>query len=79
MPNENEDVFLTFLLVIVVGFFALLIIGGLVMFLSDFSRELKTINMEIHRTTGGERRYWKRQRRRLWLSLIPFVPYRQDD
>lgn len=51
---------------------------GLCMFINDFSQELKYINCEINRTYGGERRYWKRQRRRLWLSLIPFVPYKQD-
>ena len=31
---------------------------------------------EIGRTTGAERRHWIRQKRRLWLSLIPFVKYR---
>ena len=79
MPNETNDQVLTFLIIIIGGFFTIPIIFGLAMFFSDFSRELKSINMEIQRTSGGERRYWKRQRRRLWLSLIPFVPYRQDD
>lgn len=79
MPNETNDQVLTFLIIIIGGFFAILIIFGLAMFFSDFSRELKSVNMEIQRTSGGERHYWKRQRRRLWLSLIPFVPYRQDD
>lgn len=49
---------------------------NLCIFINNFSRELKYINREIHRTDGAERRYWIRQRRRLWLSLIPFVKYR---
>ncbi len=39
-----------------------------------FFRELQYLNMEISRTTGSEREYWLKERRRLWLSLIPFVP-----
>lgn len=76
MPNENTDI--TILIIVVAILFGLIILVGLAKFFSDFSRELKLINLEIGRTTGGERRYWKRQKRRLWLSLIPFVPYRQD-
>ena len=41
----------------------------------DFRRELKYINLEIGRTYGEEREDWKRKRRRLWLSLLPFVKY----
>ena len=60
---------------IVAAFFLLLLLFGLASFINDFSRELKYINCEIQRTDGSERRYWIRQRRRLWLSLIPFVKY----
>ena len=42
----------------------------------DFARELRRLNMEIGRSHGSERRYYERQKRRLWLSLIPFVRYR---
>lgn len=41
----------------------------------DFQAELRYINNEIARTEGSERRHWMRRRRRLWLSLIPFVRY----
>lgn len=44
-----------------------------------FAMWLKYLNSEIGRTDGSERRYWKRQKRRLWLSIIPFVRYRNDD
>lgn len=40
-----------------------------------FIRELRYLNTEIARTTGVQRQHWLRLRRRLWLSLIPFVRY----
>ena len=43
--------------------------------ISDFTRELRYLNTEIARTTGEQRKHWLRCRRRLWLSLIPFVRY----
>ena len=43
--------------------------------IDGFIRELRYINTEIARTTGEQRQYWLRLRRRLWLSLIPFVRY----
>lgn len=45
------------------------------LFLDDFSRELKYLNTEIRRTSGREQKYWKKRKRRLWLSLLPFVKY----
>lgn len=57
-------------LVIVFG-----ILFSFVKFITDFSAELQYLNMEIKRTDGKERRYYIRQRRRLWLSLLPFVRY----
>lgn len=44
--------------------------------LSEFKKELSYLNGEISRCSGNERKYYKRLRRRLWLSLIPFVKYR---
>ena len=79
MPEEsNLDAGIWLLVGIVAIFFLILLLFGLVTFINDFSSELRYLNSEIGRTTGGERRYWKRQKRRLWLSLIPFVKYRQD-
>lgn len=40
-----------------------------------FRRELKFINTEIRRNTGREQQRWLRRRRRLWMSVIPFVKY----
>lgn len=42
--------------------------------LSDISRELKYLNMEIKRAEDRkERCHWRRKRLRLFLCLIPFV------
>ena len=38
----------------------------------QFSHQLRYLNREIRRTRGAERKLWKRRRRRLWLSLLPF-------
>lgn len=59
---------------------SVLILGSLLVYsitqsIIKFTRELHYLNSEIHRTFGAERIYWIRQRRRLWLSLIPFVRY----
>lgn len=64
---------------IVVGVVAipilLVLLVELCLYIKEFSQELEYINMEIERTEGSERRYWRRRKRRLWLSLIPFVKY----
>lgn len=76
MPEEsNLDAGLWLLVGIVAIFFLILLMFGLVTFINDFSSELRYLNNEIGRTIGEERKHWIRQRRRLWLSLIPFVRY----
>ena len=64
---------------ILVGIVAVLVLFrllvGLFMFIDDFTMELKHLNVEIVRNTGAECEYWLRRRRRLWLSLIPFIKY----
>lgn len=76
MPEEsNLDAGIWLLVGIVAIFFLILLLFGLVTFINDFSSELRYLNNEIGRTAGEERKHWIRQRRRLWLSLIPFVRY----
>ena len=55
--------------------FLLILIFELAQFISNFSRELWYLNMEVGRTEGEERRYYQQQRRRLWLSLLFFWRY----
>ena len=62
------------------GLLAVLLIGVLliaaVIATMDFQKELKHLNLEIGRTSGREQRYWQRRKKRLLLSLIPFVRYK---
>ncbi len=62
-----------------IGIFAALILVVVTirfaLFVHDFSSELRYLNMEIERSDGAERRYYVHERRRLWLSLIPFIKY----
>ena len=71
-PMSEADLWL-------VGIFSVIVLIGLLvhsaLFLRDFSDELSWLNMEIRRTEGSERQHYIRQRRRLWLSLLPFVKY----
>ena len=50
----------------------------MVMWLYDFRFELRNINDEINRNEGQEREYWIARRRRLWLSLIPFIHWHNN-
>ncbi len=69
----NTDFY--FLVGIAALFFIILILFGLTSFIKDFFQELKNINNKIIQTHGQERKYWIHRRRKLWLSLIPFVKY----
>ena len=70
--NTELDTFTIALLAIAITFFAVVFLVGLITKLNDFRQELKYLNREIARTDGAERKYWKREKRRLWLSLLPF-------
>ena len=43
--------------------------------LNEFQQELRYLNNEIGRTSGKEKKRWKKRKRRLLLSLLPFVRY----
>jgi len=59
-------------LVVMIAFIVTSVLAVIAIKINDFNRELNYINMEIGRTRGEEQRYWKREKRRLWLSLLPF-------
>ena len=67
----SETVYYFLIIVFVVLMLALLICRIVIRF-ERLKRELKYVNLEIGRTSGSERDYWKKKKRRLWLSLIPF-------
>ena len=75
MSETNPDSELLFLIIVLGVVIVIPALVGLAIFINDFSRELQYLNNEIRRTTGAERRHYIRQKRRLWLSLIPFVKY----
>ena len=62
------------------GLFVILIVVALLLLIFSrrimwFFQELKYLNDEIRRNDGREKARWKRRKRRLFLSLIPFVKY----
>lgn len=73
MNNANPIVIFTIAAVVLLILFVILI--GLIQFYNEFITELQYLSSEIERTDGEERAYWISQRRRLWLSLLPFVKY----
>lgn len=72
IPLDTETYWL---IAIISGFFLVLFLINLISFFDDFTQEFKHLNEEINRTYGVERRYWIRRKRKLLLSLIPFVKY----
>ena len=50
----------------------LLLAARVIRWYFQFSQQLRYLNKEIRRNRGAERKLWKRRRRRLWLSLLPF-------
>ncbi|MBQ2295629.1 MAG: hypothetical protein II257_00595 [Clostridia bacterium] len=73
MNNANPIVIFAIAAVVLLILFVILI--GLIQFYNEFITELQYLSSEIERTDGEERAYWISQRRRLWLSLLPFVKY----
>lgn len=65
-----SEVIYSFLIWSFVALAVVLLICRFVLGLEKFKRELRYINMEIRRTRGSERNYWKKKKRRLWLSLV---------
>ena len=73
MNNANPIVIFAIAAVVLLLLFVILI--GLIQFYNEFITELQYLSSEIERTDGEERAYWLSRRRRLWLSLLPFVKY----
>jgi hypothetical protein len=71
MTNNKTDI----LLCILIGISLIIILGILIVFLKDFLQELRYLNKEIQCNHGAERTRWIRERRRLWLSLLPFIQH----
>lgn len=73
---DNDSGALILLIVLIVSAF-LLIVLKLAQFVNNFSREKQYLLTEMHRAADyNEYRYWRRELRCLYLSLIPFVTER---
>lgn len=62
-----------YLLIAIGGLMLIFLVVNVAMWLQGFCKELEYLNREIARTSGEEQAHWKRRKRRLLLSLIPFV------
>ncbi len=74
--SESSENALYLLVGIAIVFVLITLIAYLVPFFVEFKKELDYLNMEIKRTTGEGKKVWLRRRRKLWLSLIPFVRFK---
>ncbi len=63
------------LLILFAALIVMCIVIKLAIWMNSFQRELRYLNNEIRRTEGEERLMWISRKRRLWLSIIPFVHY----
>ena len=72
--NYTLDSAVDVLLTIAIIFFTVAFLSALISKILNFNRELGFLNREIQRTEGEECEHWKQERRRLWLSLLPFFP-----
>ena len=60
------------LLLGIVAFIGILVAAKAALFFRSFKKEWDYLTQEINRSTGESRERWKRVRKRMLLSLIPF-------
>lgn len=72
MTQYLSQVIDTVIVYLALGCIFLLLATWVIRWYFQFSHQLRYLNKEIRRTRGAERKLWKRRRRRLWLSLLPF-------
>ena len=64
------------LLILIASFITVgALLAWIVFGMEGFRWELRRLNIEIGRTAGEEQKMWRTRRRRLWLSLLPFIKY----
>lgn len=60
------------ILILMGGFLLVGLLTSLVRWITGLQRELRYLNMEIRRTEGREQQHYRREKRRLLLSWLPF-------
>ena len=75
-PLINDQTFIT-IMVIGACVLAVVLFVALAVWLPKFQRELHKVNRYINNAQSErEKQHYLKRRRRLWLSLIPFVKYK---
>lgn len=77
MTQTGNDTGLFVIFILVILFLTSLLLVSFIRWVLDFRWELKRLKSEIGRTKGREQERWKRKKKKLWLSLLPFVRYRK--
>ena len=72
---NNLDSELSFLILALIIIVLAIFIFGIIPSMLEFLQELRYLNSEIRRAKGSDIKRWRRKRRKLWLSLLPFVKY----
>ena len=72
---ESSDTLFWILTGILIVFIFIVVLVYFIQWLDFFTQELKHLNNEIGRTTGREQKHWKKRKKRLLLSIIPFIRY----
>lgn len=75
-PLINDQTFIVIMVIGVIVLFAVLVVAAVVWW-PRFQREYRHLNMRIAQAQSErERQHYLKRRRRLLLSLIPFVRYK---
>ena len=69
MTNGN---YYTMIFIIILFFAPLFLASFYVNFYLPFDRQRKSIKLEIERGDIEEREYWKKELKKLYISLLPF-------
>ncbi len=64
--------YLFFIILLIIGLF---VVVSVIQHFITISQEIQRINIEIKRTHGSEKRHWKKKKRRLLWSILPFIKY----
>ena len=70
-----DDIYVWIIVIVLVALVGVAIGSRFVAWYGEFQKELSVINAEIARNTGREKRHWKKRKRRLLLSILPFRRY----
>lgn len=71
--EEEKEMEKMLILVLGAAFVLLLVLAFLVRY-NQFREEMDYIELELARCSPRSRKYWKRQKRRLWLWLLFGIP-----